>query len=43
MVGSVRRIVLRRQAYRRAEFFYFAWGARRGVPFDAVDDLRRAL
>ena len=42
-VGTVRRIVLRRQAYRRADFFSCARSARRGVPWDAVDDLRRTF
>ena len=42
-VGTVRRIILRRQAYRRADFFSCAWAARQGLPWRAVDDLRRTF
>ena len=42
-VGTVRRIILRRQAYRRADFFSCAWAARQGIPWGAVDDPRRTF
>ena len=42
-VGTVRRIILRREAYRRADFFHCAWAARQGIPWGAVDDLRRTF
>ena len=42
-VGMIRRIILRREAYRRADFFSCAWAARQGLPWRAVDDLRRTF